>query len=131
MTPINKLIVRGASAVIVYDFVASIISKYSGVHYANFTVGSLLIYAAVGFLASRGRLGRTAMATVLAGAVVGLTDATFGWAVSYLIGPGQPAKPLTPLLWAFVAVIVTLSAAVLAAMGYAIGSLVFRKTLES
>jgi hypothetical protein len=48
---------------------------------------SLAIYGNVAFLAARER-GRTA-AGVIAGATVAFAEATVGWAVSWLIGPGK------------------------------------------
>jgi len=129
MTPTTRLLVQGASLVIIYDAVAAMISKQFSLPYGNFTAGSLFIYAAVGFFASRLNAKRNLVAAILAGAFIGFADATLGWFVSNLIGPGRPATPLTPLLWVFVASTVILSAAVLAAIGYGIGKLVFRRSV--
>jgi len=129
MTPTKKLLVQGVSLVIIYDAVASIISKQFGIPYGDLTAGSLFIYAVVGFFASRINEKRSLVTAILAGAFIGFTDATLGWLVSYLIGPGRPARPLTPLLWVFVAVTVTLSGAALAAVGCGIEKLLSRRVL--
>jgi hypothetical protein len=124
MTALSKLILWGAFAVVIYDTTASVLSKGFGVSYGKFGIGSLLIYAAVGFLASRGKAERTAMAAVIAGGIVGFVDATIGWATSAAIGPGHPVRPLTPFLWTTVAIGVMLSSILLAVIGYAVESLI-------
>ncbi len=132
MKPIYKTIAQGALAVVIYDIVASIVSKYSGVPYARFTAGSLILYAAVGFFAARNKARRSLGLALLAGAVTGIVDASAGWTASSWVGPVVPAQHLTPLLWFIVAVIVVVSATILAAIGYAIGRfIVFRNPKEA
>ena len=50
MGPFSELLAQGASMVVAFNIVTSMISRYSGVPYGDFSIGSLLIYAAVGFL---------------------------------------------------------------------------------
>jgi hypothetical protein len=85
MKPFWTIFGSGAIAVLVFDTVASIASKGLGFPYWYASIGSVLIYAAVGYFAFRhGGLIRAAGAAV----PVALVDATLGLYISLQIGPG-------------------------------------------
>ena len=80
-------VARWAGVVLVFDVAASLTSLGTGLPYGWFTIGSVVIYLATGYMgAPRFGVRSAVVATVL----VALVDATLGWAVSWFIGPGQP-----------------------------------------
>lgn len=108
----------GAAVVIAFDAAASLASRATGVAYSWATVGSWLLYAGFGFLASRAA-GGSVRAAALTGLVLGVTDASAGWAVSWAIGPGRTAG-LDARRWVWALVVVAAMAAGIAALGGAI-----------
>jgi hypothetical protein len=82
-----KLVWLGVLAIIAFDALASLASRSLDFPYLYATIGSLLIYAALGFT-----LGRTASVSFAAAsvAVIAFADATIGWWLSWIIGPGKP-----------------------------------------
>ena len=107
----------GAATVVVFDAVSATASRLVGFPYGRGVIGSFLIYAATGYFVAKAGLRHRLRAAALAGAILGLTDATLGWAVSWAIGPGRPATGLTPAMWLIVAALVMVGAAVLATVG--------------
>ncbi len=89
MTSLTALIAICVAAVVLFDAVASFASKYLGVPYVAASLGSFLIYGITGYFA--GRLASPAHAA-MAGAIVGLSESTIGWYVSWMIGPGRPTN---------------------------------------
>lgn len=85
MTHTRRTILYGAIGILTFDSAAATLSVQLGFAYAWGLPGSLLIYAAVGFIAAR---GSGLLAGVGSGAAVAGVDATIGWVVSWLIGPG-------------------------------------------
>jgi hypothetical protein len=79
--------VYGSAVVLALALVGSIASRALGFDYDSLAPISLLMYAVVG--AYVGVADTVARAT-LAGAIVGVVDATLGWAVAFAIGPGRP-----------------------------------------
>lgn len=77
----------GAISVLAFDTLLSLASTALGFSYANGSFGSWLIYGAVGFFAARatGQIRHSAAAAAL----VGATDASLGWWISSLLGPGK------------------------------------------
>lgn len=77
----------GILSVITFDTIGSLTSRRFGFNYSYLTVGSLLIYAIVGFFASKyNGLGFAPLAS----GIIGLVDSTLGWYISWIIGPGRP-----------------------------------------
>jgi hypothetical protein len=113
-----KIVAAGAAAVLLFDTVASFASLRLGFPYGYASAGSVLIYGAVGYLAFRRRgFG----AAIGAGLLVGLVDASLGWYISWLIGPGAlPNSLATPFNIGASIVLVTLFAALCAGAGAAI-----------
>ena len=91
MTGPFLIVLIGAIAVIVFDVIGSFLSRSLGFRYAWLTIGSVLIYASVGLFASQNSF----VAGVLASSAVGLVDATIGWYLSWIIGPGKPQQELS------------------------------------
>lgn len=75
---LSRVALIGVLAVAVYDTLAAMASQVLSVDYGLFFPGSLLVYAVIGVLCREHRVA-TAAAT---GAVVGLADASVGWAFS-------------------------------------------------
>ena len=83
---LTRLIVFGSIAVVVFDVIASIASMVLSVPYASFSIGSILIYAVAGYVAAR---LKPLHFSAWVGGLIGLVDATIGWAISWKIGPGK------------------------------------------
>ncbi|APW41772.1 hypothetical protein [Rhodoferax saidenbachensis] len=85
MSPFWKIFGLGAVAVLIFDTVASLASNGLGFPYGYAAIGSVLIYAVVGYFAFR----RGGLIWVVGAAVlVALVDATLGLYISGQIGPG-------------------------------------------
>ena len=119
MSPKVRLVLFLSGAIVLFDAIASIASRQLGFPYTNAAVGSYILYAIGGFLAAR--QANLAFAAQV-GAVLGLIDATLGWAVSSAIGPNVPPMPrITVGTWLFVALFVVVTSVVCALVGGAIG----------
>jgi hypothetical protein len=99
-------------AVVLLDVIVSFASKYLGVPYTLASVGSFLIYGITGYFV--GRIS-SPLEAALVGAIVGLSESTVGWYLSWVIGPGRPATgPLGRSQIATAIVTVTIIGGVLA-----------------
>jgi hypothetical protein len=101
----------------VFDLLASLLSGPVGFRYEAIFWVSLAIYAAAGFFAAR-QLG-SVRAAARTSSLVGLADATIGWAISYAVEPdlyGYADDVTIPLVTVVVALVV-LTAALLGALG--------------
>ena len=119
MTPYVRVLLLGGGAVLVFDAVASLASVALSFPYWYAAIGSCVIYLVVGGAAARYASVRL---SALAGALVGLVDATLGWAISWVIGPGRAAAgslQLPRLIWTAAAV--SLLAGAVASVGAALG----------
>jgi hypothetical protein len=85
------IILIGVFAVVIFDTIGSLASRSFSFPYSWLTVGSFLIYAGVGFAASK---YDGLMFAPLAGAITSLVDSTLGWYISWIIGPGRPATEM-------------------------------------
>jgi hypothetical protein len=112
-------------AVIVFDAIASLASLALGFPYTYAAFGSAVLYIAFSFFAAR-KFGF--WAAVLLGAAMGIADATIGWAVSWVIGPGRLAAG-TPTLsvWLYTATFVVVLGAIYGLIGGGIGALSGRR----
>src|SRR5437899_7118123 len=81
-------ILWGAAAILLFDTVGSVTSRFFTFRYSRLEVGSFLIYFMVGFATARTSSPGAAM---VAGALVAFVDATLGWGISWLVGPGRLA----------------------------------------
>jgi hypothetical protein len=103
----------GAVGVVLFDVGASFLSLGLGFNYSWAAIGSWLLYMGVGFAVAR---AEPPGSSLRAGAVMGLVDATFGWAASWVIGTGQvPGASLGTIV--VVVVMVTFIGAVLGGVG--------------
>jgi hypothetical protein len=110
-------ILYGAAAVLALATLGSAASQMLRFDYTMLAPVSFLIYAAIGaYVGAAEPISRAA----LAGAVVGVIDATLGWAIAWAIGPGQSqvGERITFLGLFNTAIFV----AVLAAAGAAVGA---------
>lgn len=119
MNRFSKIVLVGAAAIVVFDAAASIASRMMDFSYASASFASYLLYAIVGFRVGRQfPLGRAA----IAGSVLGVVDASLGWATAIALRANAPPTPrLTPALWVIVAITVAITAAVCGLVGGAIG----------
>lgn len=112
-----------ATGIVVYDALASYVSLGTGIGYAWFSLGSMAIYYVASLLVSRYRNIRFG---VLAASFVGFVEATFGWVVSYLIGPGNTGEQLSIPLVIFVIFFVAVSAGLIGLFGALTGTYVLQ-----
>ena len=113
-----KIVGFGVLAVLAFDTAASFASVSFGFPYGYAAVGSVLIYATVGYLVFRRRGFFSAVGAAL---LVEVVDATLGWYISWQIGPGAlPAGQATTAVIATSIIFVLIFAAVCAAIGSAI-----------
>ncbi len=104
----GRPILRSASlciaVVLGQDVLSAALSAYTGVAYADFIPLELFIYVAIGFYLAR----RLAMASAISIVVTtALIDATIGWGLSAVIGPGRVLAPLADIaLTSFLAFVV-------------------------
>ncbi len=87
--PVLLIALLGTLTVLAFDSLGAVASKKLSFRYALLAPGAFLIYGAVGYAA--GGYAESMLAGAVAGALVGLADATLGWWVSWRIGPGRPA----------------------------------------
>lgn len=106
----------GALAVVVFDAIAAFASRKMEVPYGWASVGSWILYAGFGYLAAGAYPAAPVQAALITGIMLGLTDATAGWATSWMIGAGRVAE-LTITKWLLTAISVAGIAAGVAALG--------------
>ena len=77
-------------AIVAFDAITAVAAKALNFGYTGFPwiIGSTAIYAFPAVMAARD--GQELRMSALAGAAVALVDATIGWAVGWIIGPGAP-----------------------------------------
>lgn len=118
-----RVVGLGAVSVLVFDTVASLASKGLGFPYGYASIGSVLIYCAVGyFVFRRWSLIRAVGAAIL----VELVDATLGWFISWQIGPGAlPIDQVSSTIIVTTLVSVFVFAVLCALVGSAIARVVY------
>lgn len=114
MSQFWKIFGLGAVTVLVFDAVASLASKGLGFPYGYASIGSVLIYATVGYFAFR-RWGL--IRAVGAAVLVELVDATLGLFIAWQIGPGalpidQVSTPVIATILVFILIFGVLCALV-------------------
>ena len=108
MVSLQRLVVIGIAVVLVFDTVASLASLSFGFPYQNATIGSMVIYCALGYFAFR--LGGIA-AVLKAAILVELVEVFVGWPISWFMGPGAlPEGQRTPAVMAASVVVIFLLA---------------------
>jgi len=118
-----RVIAGGVVTVLLFDVMASVAARVLPFPYARASVGSYFIYLAVGFIAARAAGHSRAREGAIAAAVAGFADASAGWALSWIIGPGRPPNgTISPIQWAVTAAVVVLFAALIGFLGGAVGA---------
>lgn len=117
MIPWPRVALGGVLCVLAYDTTTALLSRATGFEYSDAVVGSWLLTAAAGYLAARGRRADRLPAAGGVGALIGIAEASVGWAVTWSLGPGRAGEPLTPGLWLGVAATVTVIATAAAVVG--------------
>ena len=113
MKPEYKILLTGILAITLLDTLGAIASKQLGFNYTSLAALSFIIYAAVGFFATKQRDLKTG---VLFAAATGLFDSTVGWKITMMLGVNAGVK-ITPILWLITIIFVTGSAAVCGLIG--------------
>lgn len=114
MQPIILVLGIGVLAVLVLDTVGSLASRRFRFHYGSLNAISWILRIGTGFFAAR--YGNIKL-SFLAGALVAFIDATLGWYISWIIGPGRPQSEITAGLIARTVLMVTLIGAALGFIG--------------
>lgn len=117
MTASERVGLFGVVVVVAFDAIASVVSRSTGIPYERATYGSWVLYTVLGYIAGRASPSTALKSAALAGVIIGLGDATLGWATSWALGPGRVAGGVSAVQWSFVAVIVTLLAIGFGALG--------------
>jgi hypothetical protein len=117
-----KIVGFGVLAVLAFDTVASFASVGFGFPYEDAAVGSVLIYATIGYIVFRRQGFFSAVGAAL---LVEVVDATLGWYISWQIGPGAlPVEQATTAVIATTIVFVLIFAAVCAVIGSVIARVI-------
>ncbi|SRR5258707_10342379 len=114
MQPIILVLVVGAIAVLVLDTIGSFASRRFGFNYGSLRVISWVLRIGTGFFAAR--YGSISL-SVLVGGIVAFIDATLGWYISWIIGPGRPKRKIPAKLIGGIVLWVTLTGAALSFVG--------------
>jgi hypothetical protein len=111
-----EVVHTGWISVLLFDIVASLASRSSGIPYVYASVGSFLIYATIGYLVFSRRGLEAAVGAAL---LVELVDATLGWFISWQIGPGALSILLftQPIVLVAIIVAILLFAVISAVIG--------------
>jgi hypothetical protein len=85
-----RYVFTGAVLVVVLDAIYAALSLYSHIAYAWFTLPQMAFYAILAWIVTRNLANwRAGAATAF---IVSIVEATLGWWVSALIGPGRPPE---------------------------------------
>lgn len=127
MTRWQRIVLIGSAVVLAYEVTASYGAQSLGFPYWRALYGTWVIYCAVAFLAVRAT--NSIGSAALAAAIVGLVEATLGWGIAWLIGPGRTADGSISAAGAFLAIgMVTLVAG---SLGAIVGLLARQRVLRS
>jgi hypothetical protein len=107
--PIAAISIVGCCAVLAFDAAAALASRRFGFSYGLLAPGSLLLYAATGYLAGKQATSLFVVGAA-AGAAVAATEATLGWRISRALGIEDN---VSPRMETGVAIVVTLTGALL------------------
>lgn len=122
MNRLRRVVLLGCCAVVAFDGLASLASVAFHFPYARASVGSYLLYLAIGFSAARTCAAQRVRAAAVAGAICGLVDASPGWWLSTSIGASAPLRPLTMSAWLLTAALVMVFSTIVACIGGAVGA---------
>ncbi|MGI8508982.1 MAG: hypothetical protein ACR2MQ_06625 [Gemmatimonadaceae bacterium] len=117
MTRWTRVALCGAAAVIIFDTAASLLARMTGSAHGSTAIGLTVIYAVIGYLAARAMQSKRLLAAARAGILLGLTDASAGSAISWVIRPAVWHRGLTLGWWIAIAIFVTVLATLIATIG--------------
>ena len=124
MPTIILVVIVGTVAVLLLDSLGSIASNKFRFRYTSLAIVSWIIWLGTGFFAAwYGRLSLS----LLAGGIVAFVEATLGWYIAWLIGPGRPGKKLTRTVIARIVFAVTMKGAALGFIGGLLAEIIFVK----
>jgi hypothetical protein len=115
------VLLTGVAAILATETLASVAARWLGFKYKYSMVASVAIYAAVGWFTAK---AAPAASPALAAALIGVTESTLGWGISWGLGPGRPST--MKHIKAQVVLAVLGGAALAAAVGAAAGWLARR-----
>lgn len=122
--PIKKIILTGCIVILAFDTIGSLASLALSFPYSSLAPVSFLIYAIVGFIGTR---YTNIKKGALAAGIVGLVEATLGWAISWIIGPGRLSEvPFWAIAVVFTVILVTITALIIGLLGGGIAVLFSR-----
>ncbi len=87
-----QTVVLFGAAVLAFEVVWASVARLVHLNYAKGAWVGLLVYASAAFVASRSNAFGLA---IDAGVLVAAIQATLGWAIAALIGPGRPSGPFS------------------------------------
>ena len=117
----GKVIPLGIIAILLFDLLASLAARRFGFPYARASIGSLIIYYAIGYFASREGGTRPLRNAAIAAAAAGLADASLGLAISTTLGVTPLAAGFGPVRWIGTTMLVIALAAVIGTVGGVVG----------
>lgn len=86
MKSYSMFLLTAFAVILAFDALASFISQTFQINYGLFSIGSILIYIGIGFF---GRKYGNLSLGIISAAITGLIEATLGWYISWVIGPGR------------------------------------------
>jgi hypothetical protein len=118
----KPVVLLGVTGIVLFDLLASLASRASGFEYSKAAIGSYLIYLTIGFFAARTARSNPIRAAVAYSAVAALAEATIGWWISAMVGPGKPPSSFGAGQIAAAMVFVVLFASMIGLVGGFLGS---------
>jgi len=113
-----QIILIGVFAIVIFDTIGSLASRNFGFGYQWLVIGSYLIYAGVGFAASK---YNGLIFAPLAGGITSLVDSTLGWYISWIIGPGRLNMEMDLTAIISTVIFVTLTGVIIGLIGGLVG----------
>lgn len=124
MPTIILVLIVGSFAVLMLDTIGSIASRQFRFRYSSLSIISCIFWFGTGFFAAwYGQL----LLSLLAGGIVAFVEATLGWYISWLIGPGRPKNKLSHTVIGKIVLIVTLKGAAIGFIGGLLAETILRK----
>ena len=114
MKQLILIVLIGALTVILFDTLASFVSRSFQIRYELFSIVSFLIYSCIGFFSGR---HNSLTSSALAAGVVGLADSTLGWYISWIVGPGRIEGEMNSATISIMVVFVMVTASILGLLG--------------
>jgi len=111
-------VLRWGAGLLAFDILASLTSEASGLPYGWFSLGSGILYFLIGM---RGTVRLGPKLALRAAILVATIDATLGWSISWIVGPGRPLSPASPSALVVGALSVIVVGSVIALLGVVAG----------